>query len=546
MTHPDGLAVQHRRDLHPPNWVGDATTGRPPRARRDRCDPLVSQPRPSERVGALAEWAAVASFPHLLLIDGDWREARSARTLAVTDPATGDEVCTVADADEHDALDALASATAATGVWAARPPRQRARLLRRAADALLDDMDRFALLITLEMGKPLAESRDEVAFAAEYLEQCAQEAVRVAGTVQEAPDGSSRILVLRRPVGPCLLITPWNFPLAVPARGIAAALAAGCSVVLRPSSLTPLSALALASTLESAGLPPGVLNVVVSSTDGATNPLLADRRLRRLTFTGSTAVGRDLLARSAAQVLRVGVELGGQAPFIVFDDADLDAAVDGAVAAKMRNGGHACTAANRFHVHRDVADEFTRRLAERLGALRIGRGTEPDVQVGPIIGEHQRRRLADLVDDAVRRGAHPLLMDGPVPDRERFFAPVVLTDIPEDARVLREEIFGPIAPVSVFERERDVIDVANRCDQGLAAYVYTRDLDRTLRMGEALEVGMVAVNRGRVSTVAAPFGGVKHSGFGHAGGTDPLDDYLETRYLSVDSGRRASVHPPTQ
>jgi succinate-semialdehyde dehydrogenase/glutarate-semialdehyde dehydrogenase len=497
-------------------------------------------PRPSdsaELLSALAEWEAVASSPQRLLIDGEWRDARSGRTLAVEDPSTGQTLCRVADADEHDALDALQAASAAMPAWAARAPRDRARVLRRSADALLADIDRVAMLITLEMGKPLAESRDEVAFAAEYLERCAEEAVRIAGTLQDAPDGTSRIMVLRRPVGPCLLITPWNFPLAVPARGLAAALAAGCSVVLRPSSLTPLSALALAGVLEAAGLPAGVLNVVVSSTDGATDPLLADPRLRRLTFTGSTTVGRQLLARSADQVLRVGVELGGQAPFVVFEDADLDAAVDGAVAAKMRNGAQACTAANRFHVHGELADEFTRRLADRLSALRLGRGTEPGIDLGPMIGERQRARLAGLVEDAVARGARPVLSDAPTPEGGHFFAPVVLADVPGDARVLHEEIFGPIAPITVFEREAEVLAEANRCEQGLAAYVYTRDLDRAMRVGEALEVGMVAVNRGRVSAVAAPFGGVKHSGFGRSGGADPLEDYLETRYLSVDSGQ---------
>ncbi len=496
---------------------------------------LLDPARPIEAAPPLAEWDAVHSFPHRLLIGGEWTEARSGGRLEVADPSTGAGLCTVADGDEADARDALGAASAAAGAWAGRPPRERARILRRAADALLADVERLAMLITLEMGKPLAESRAEVEFAAEYLERCGDEAARVAGTCQEAPDGSSRIMVLRRPVGPCLLITPWNFPLAVPARGVAAALAAGCTAVLRPSSLTPLSALALASTLEACGLPPGVLNVVVSSADGATDPLLADDRLRRLTFTGSTAVGRHLIARCADQVLRVGAELGGQAPFIVFEDADLDAAVDGAVAAKMRNGGQACTAANRFHVHRELADEFTERLAARLGALRLGRGSEAGVNVGPMISERRRAHLAGLVEDAVSRGATPVAAAGPVPRAGHFFAPVVLADVPEDAQVMGEEIFGPIAPVSVFEREHEVLAAANSCPQGLAAYVYTRDLDRALRVGEALEVGMVAVNRGRVSAVAAPFGGVKQSGYGQAGGQDPLGDYLDTRALVVGS-----------
>ncbi len=325
-------------------------------------------------------------------------------------------------------------------------------------------------------------------------------------------------MVRRRPVGPCLIVTPWNFPLAVPARGVAAALAAGCTVVLRPSALTPLSALALARILQEAGLPGGALNVVVSSEDGATDPLLADARLRKLTFTGSTAVGRNLIGRSADQVLRLSVELGGQAPFIVLADADLDAAVDGAVAAKMRNGGEACTAANRFYVDRAVAGEFTARLVERLAELPIGRGTEPGVRLGPVIGERQRSRLVELMDDAVARGATVALAGGALPGPGDFFAPVVLTDVPDGARVMREEIFGPIAPILVVDGEADAIEQANRSEHGLAGYVYTRDLDAALRVGDALEVGMIAVNRGRVSSAASPFCGVKQSGFGQAGG----------------------------
>ena len=412
---------------------------------------------------------------------------------------------------------------------------------------MIRDVDRLAMLITLEMGKPLAESRDEVAFAAEYCDWCADEAVRIAGSAQQSPDGASRIVVVRRPVGPCLLITPWNFPLAVPARGVGAALAAGCSVVLRPSSLAPLSAMALAGILQSEGLPAGVLNVVVSGADGTTDVLLSDPRLRRLTFTGGAGVGRYLVARSADQLLRVGVELGGQAPFIVFPDADVDAAVDGAVAAKVRNGGQACTAANRFHVHRDLADEFTDRLARRLGGLTVGRGTQPGVDLGPMIGEAQRRRLVELVDDAVRRGARTVLWGGALAGPGHFFAPVVLRDAPEEARICREEIFGPVASVSVFQCESEVVARANRCAQGLGAYVYTRDLDRAFRVGEAIEVGMVAVNRGRISSVASPFGGAKHSGFGVAGGADPLADYLQTRSLTVDAtgaGREQHVRPP--
>ena len=482
---------------------------------------------------ALREWTALAGCPRQLFVGGRWRPARSGATLAVEDPATGATICTVADAGAADAADALTAAHQAQAAWGATPARDRARVLRRAADDLLSRTDDLAMLITLEMGKPLAESADEVAFAAQYLEWCAEEAVRICGMSGDAPDGSARVVTRRRPVGPCLVVTPWNFPLAVPARGVAAALAAGCTAILRPSALTPLSALALAAVLDGAGLPAGALSVIVSSQDGATDGLLADPRLRKLTFTGSTAVGRHLIAASADQVLRVSVELGGQAPFIVLGDADLDAAVDGAVAAKMRNGAQACTAANRFYVDRPLAGEFTRRLTERLAALRIARGTEPGAQLGPVIGERQRTRLQDLVDDARARGARLALDGGSLPGDGHFFAPVVLTDVPADARVMHEEIFGPIAPVATVDGEADAIAHANRCDQGLAAYLYTSDLDAALRIGDALEVGMIAINRGRVSSAATPFCGVKQSGHGQTGGPGALDDYLETRVLTI-------------
>ena len=501
-------------------------------------DPSAGAKRPAEiqlagLTAPVSEWEAVSTCPRRLLVGGEWRQARAGRMLEVHDPATGHALCEVPDADERDALDALTAATEAMPAWSACAPRERARVLRRSAEAMLRDADRLAMLITLEMGKPLAESHDEVRFAAEYLDWCADESVRIAGSVQQSPDGTSRIMVVRRPVGPCLLITPWNFPLAVPARGVAAALAAGCSVVLRPSALTPLSAMAFAAILMSEGLPAGVLNIVVSGTNGSTDVLLRDPRLRRLTFTGSTTVGRHLVERSADQLLRVGVELGGQAPFIVFPDADLALAVEGAVAAKMRNGGQACTAANHFHVHRELVDEFTDRLARRLAEMTLGRGTEPGVDLGPMIAAPHRRRLVELLDDAVDRGARIVLRGGEVPGPGQFFAPVVLRDAPDEARVCREEIFGPIACVSAFEREAEVVGRANGCRQGLGAYVYTRDVDRALRVGEALEVGMVAVNRGRISSVASPFGGAKHSGFGLAGGTDPLADYLQTRSLTI-------------
>ncbi len=428
---------------------------------------------------------------------------------------------------------ALEAAAAAQGSWAKSAPRDRARILRRAADALRDQIDRMARVLTAEMGKPLAESRAEVEFAADYLEWFAEEAVRISGRTSSSPNGDSQHLVVRTPVGPCLIVTPWNFPLAVPARGIGAAIAAGCSVVLRPSSLTPLSSLALGRILGEAGLPAGVLNIVVSSEDNATDPLLADGRIRKLTFTGSERVGRHLIAKSAEQVLRVSAELGGCAPFLVFADADIESALEGAVSAKMRNGGAACTAANRFYVERSVYAEFTGRLAERIGAVRIGPGNRTGVGCGPMISERQVARLTALVADAVARGARVVLAGGRVPGDGHFFAPVVLADVPEDARVMREEIFGPIVAIAPFDDEDEAIALANDHDAGLAAYLFTSDLERAMRLGLAIEAGMVAINRGRVSCVAAPFGGVGHSGFGHSGGAEGIAEYLVTRYLTL-------------
>jgi succinate-semialdehyde dehydrogenase/glutarate-semialdehyde dehydrogenase len=495
-----------------------------------------SQPAPEFNPdAALREIDALAWAPRHLLIGGLWREARGGRWLRVEDPATGETLCTVADADRLDCLDALDAAADAQASWAETAPRERSRILRRAADALRANVDRLAMIGTLEMGKPLGESRSEVAFAAEYLEWYAEEAVRVSGRAATAPEGDVRHLVQRVPVGPALIITPWNFPLAVPARGVAPALAAGCTVVLRPGLLAPLSALALARILVESGLPDGVLNVVVSSEDEATDPLLADPRLRKLTFTGSCEVGRHLLVRSAPQLPRTSLELGGCAPFVVFADADVDAAVEAAIAAKMRNGAQACTAANRFYVQRPLAQEFTQRLADRLSGLRIGRGTDEATDLGPMIGSAQRQRVAEMVDDAVARGARTVLGGGPLPGPGWFFAPVVLADVPDDARVMREEIFGPVAPVRTFETEDEAVSLANRPLQGLAAYLFTRDLDRALRVGGRLHAGMVAVNRGRVSNVAAPFGGVGHSGVGRSGGPEGIDEYLDTKYLVLPS-----------
>jgi succinate-semialdehyde dehydrogenase/glutarate-semialdehyde dehydrogenase len=497
---------------------------------------LVTATEAVNSAAPTAEQTALAWAPTELFIAGEWREGRDGRRLAVEDPATGQVLCEVADASAADCEDALAAAAAAGPGWAACAPRERSRVLRRAAERLRDDAERLALVLTLEMGKPLSESRDEVAFAAEYLEWYAEEAVRAGGRQAEAPEGGARHLVLRVPVGPCLVITPWNFPLAVPARGVGAALAAGCSVVLRPSSITPLSALCLARVLDEAGLPAGVLNVVVSSTDEATDALIADPCLRKLTFTGSEAVGRKLLRLAAEQALPASVELGGCAPFVVFADADLEAAVEGAARAKMRNGGAACTAANRFYVERSVYGEFTRRLAERLSRYRLGRGTRAGASLGPMISERHRARLSELVDDAVERGARVELAGGPLPGAGHFFRPVVLADVPEEARVMQEEAFGPVAPVRPFDTEDEVVALANDRRQGLAAYLYTRDLERAMRLCGRIEAGMVAVNRPRVSSAAAPFCGVKGSGFGASGGPEGLDEYLTTRCLTLPDG----------
>jgi len=346
--------------------------------------------------------------------------------------------------------------------------------------------------------------------------------------------GAGRILTMRQPVGPCVFVTPWNFPTAMGTRKIAPAIAAGCTMVVKPAQQTPLSMLALARILERAGLPGGVLNVITAKHSGAViEPLLKDERTRKLSFTGSTEVGRTLIEQSAQQVLRVSMELGGNAPFIVFEDADLDAAVDGAITAKMRNVGEACTAANRFHVHESIADEFARRLAERMGALKVGRGTDPDVDVGPLIDSAQREKVAELVKDATERGAIARLGGAAIEGRGHFYEPTVLTDVPQDARMLREEIFGPVAPIATFRTEQQALEAANRTEFGLVAYLYTRDLARALRMSEGIQSGMIGLNQGIVSNPAAPFGGVKQSGFGREGGFEGIGEYLETKYVAV-------------
>jgi succinate-semialdehyde dehydrogenase/glutarate-semialdehyde dehydrogenase len=479
----------------------------------------------------------VARVPKDMLIGGAWRPSSEGRTFGVEDPSTGAVLCAVADGTPADGLAALDAAVKAQESWAQHPPRQRGEILRRAFELILRRQEELARLMTLEMGKPLPESRTEIAYAAEFFRWFAEEAVRIDGGYAIPPNGQGRFLVMKQPVGPCLLITPWNFPMAMGTRKIGPAVAAGCTMVIKPAEQTPLSLLALAEILQQAGLPDGVLNVVTTTSPGEVmEPLIRDGRARKLSFTGSTEVGRTLLEQCADQVLRVSMELGGNAPFVVFEDADLDAAVDGAMLAKMRNIGEACTAANRFYVHSSVAEEFSRRLAERMSALTIGRGVEDGVEVGPLIDATAREKVATLVADAVARGARVLTGAEAVAGDGYFYRPTVLTDVPRDARMQHEEIFGPVAPVTTFETEDEAVGAANDTEYGLVAYLYVRDLARAVRVCERLETGMIGLNQGMVSNPAAPFGGVKHSGLGREGGRVGIEEFLETKYVALNVG----------
>ena len=476
----------------------------------------------------------VARAPKQLFIAGIWRDAKAGSTFDVVDPATGEVLCPVADASPEDGVDAVTAAAAAQDGWAAVPTRQRGELLRGTYELLTDRADDLALLLTLEMGKPLAEARAEIAYAADFFRWFSEEAVRLPGRYTRSPDGTARFLTGTRPVGPCLLITPWNFPIAMTARKIAPAMAAGCTMVLKPAEQTPLSALALTAVLEEVGLPPGVLNVVTTTAPGqVVEPLLRRPEIRKLSFTGSTATGRWLMTVAAENLLRLSLELGGNAPFLVFDDADLNEAVEGAMVAKLRNGGQACTAANRFLVAESVAEEFTARLADRMGRVAVGPGTQPGVTLGPLIEEQARDKVAALVADAVDGGAKALVGGTPAQRPGWFFPPTVLTAVPDAAAVLHEEIFGPVAPITTFRTEDEAVAAANRTTYGLVSYLYTNDLRRALRVGERLETGMVGLNQGLVSNAAAPFGGVKHSGFGREGGEEGIAEYLATQYLAV-------------
>jgi succinate-semialdehyde dehydrogenase/glutarate-semialdehyde dehydrogenase len=476
----------------------------------------------------------VKSVPKGLFIGGSWRDAADGGNLAVEDPSNGVTLAHVADASVEDGRAALDAAVAAQAGWAATPPRERGEILRAAFEELTRRTEDFATLMSLEMGKALAESRGEVAYAAEFFRWFSEESVRIHGRWSTAPNGTTRLLTMKKPVGPTLMITPWNFPLAMGTRKIGPAVAAGCTMVVKPASQTPLTMLALAELLDGCGLPAGVLNVVTTSATGKVmEPLIRDPRLRKLTFTGSTGVGRRLVEQSAEQLLRVSMELGGNAPFLVFEDADLDRAVDGAMLAKMRNIGEACTAANRFYVHEEVAAEFGHRFAERMGSLRLGRGTDEGVEVGPMIDAKARAGVAELVEEARRGGAKVLTGGSAVAGEGYFFEPTVLTGVATDARMMREEIFGPVAPIATFRTEEEAVELANSTEYGLASYVFTSDLSRVIRVTEALEYGMIGINQGVISNPAAPFGGVKASGFGREGGYEGIEEYLETTYVGI-------------
>ena len=469
-----------------------------------------------------------------LFIGGEWRSSSDGSTIDVEDPATGRTLTSVASATVEDGTAALDAAVAAQADWAQTPPRERAELLRSAFELITERADELALLMTLEMGKPLAQSKGEVTYGAEFFRWFSEEVVRIAGRWSTSPDGNTRLMTMKQPVGPTLMITPWNFPLAMGTRKIGPAIAAGCTMVVKPASQTPLTMLALAALLDEVGVPKGVVNVISTAHTGdVMEPIITDPRLRKLTFTGSTPVGKSLVKQSSEQLLRVSMELGGNAPFLVFADADLDKAVEGAMLAKMRNMGEACTAANRFLVHEDVADEFASKFAARMEAEVVGRGTEDGVTVGPLIDAKARDKVTELVDDATSRGASVVTGGSSTGEAGYFYQPTVLTDVPPDSDLMREEIFGPVAPVTTFSDDAKAVEMANSTEYGLVAYAFTRDLARAVRVSEGLDFGMVGINQGIVSNPAAPFGGVKQSGFGREGGPEGIEEYLSVKYVGL-------------
>ena len=480
---------------------------------------------------ALSETDLLAAVPGQLFIGGQWRASASGKTLDVHDPSTGKTIKKIADATPADARAAMDAAANAQAGWAATAPRERGELLRRAFDLMQQRKEEFALLMTLEMGKPLSEARGEVGYGSEFLRWFSEEAPRIAGRYGTNPEGTGRMIVTQRPVGPCYLITPWNFPLAMATRKIAPALAAGCTVIIKPASLTPLTTLYFVKLLEEVGLPAGVVNVLTTSSSGAVSePVLTDPRLRKLSFTGSTSVGVALLKQAADGVLRTSMELGGNAPFVVFEDADLDKAVDGAMIAKFRNIGQACTAANRFIVQESVAEEFAARVSARVKELRVGRGTEEGVGIGPLIDDRAVAKVSALVQDAVARGASLLIGGSAIDGDGTFFEPTVISGVVAGSDILREEIFGPVLSITTFTDEADAVRIANDTESGLVGYVFTRDLARGQRLIDSLDTGMMGLNVGVLSNAAAPFGGVKQSGLGREGGLEGIHEYLSPKY----------------
>ena len=470
-----------------------------------------------------------------LFINGQWTESNSKKRIKVFDPSTENVITTVADATIDDALAATSAASIALSGWAKTSPRVRGEILRKAYELMSVRLDWFAELISLENGKALSDAKGEASYAAEFFRWYAEEAVRIVGEVSTSPSGSNKMLVQYQPVGVSVLVTPWNFPAAMATRKIGPALAAGCTCILKPATETPLTAFAIAALLAEAGVPPGVVNVITSSQSGAVvGAMLHDSRVRKLSFTGSTEVGRILLKEAADQVINCSMELGGNAPFIVFDDADIDAAVDGAMIAKMRNGGEACTAANRIYVHKNVYEAFANKFTKKMEALIIGNGCDPSTTLGPMVNEATRNKVIELVDDAVSRGAQVKTGGKILKDVGYFYAPTVLTQVSLDSKLLHEEIFGPVAPLVSFDTDAQVIEMANNTEYGLVAYVYTKDLARGLRVSEALDCGMVGLNRGLVSDPAAPFGGTKQSGLGREGGHHGLLEFLEAKYIATN------------
>ena len=483
---------------------------------------------------AADEKRVLDSVPSQLYIAGKWVEAENGATFDVIDPATGKVLKTISDASPADGMKAMAAAHETQESWAKTAPRVRAEILRAAFEKVTAMADDFAILMSLEMGKPFAEAKGEVAYGAEFLRWFSEQAPRIDGRYTTAPDGKNRLMVLKKPVGPALLITPWNFPLAMATRKIGPAIAAGCTSILKPANLTPLTSLLFTKVLEEVGLPAGVLNVIQTSSAGSvTGPIIKDARLRKLSFTGSTPVGQRLIADAAHQVLKVSMELGGNAPFLVFEDADMDKAVEGAMLAKLRNMGEACTAANRFLVHESVADEFAKKLTEKMSKLKVARGLEDGANIGPLIEEKARQGVHALVEDAKQKGAK-VLLGGQIPSGEGYFyPPTVLVNVPESCEVLSNEIFGPVAPICTFKNEDEAIKMANNTEYGLVAYAFTKDLNRGLRLAERLEVGMFGLNTGLVSNPAGPFGGVKQSGLGREGSHEGIEEYLETVYVGI-------------